>query len=276
MERLQYTTVGHVTVDELADGSRRPGGSAFYSALQAARLGWRAQVVTRGARAELLRLLAPYSGELELHILAARATTTLKTCGSGATRRQRLLAWAGPIAEGLAFDTSILHLAPVARETPRRWRGEAQLVGLTPQGLLRRWTDRDRQMTLCARAPASSFPARWDALVLSEQERGPASAAVQRTTAAGGVAAITAGALTTTVLTADGRERRVHAPAVSEPVDDLGAGDVFAAAFFVALAEGRDAHRAAIFANAAAAVRIAGAGAQAIGDRAAIEARLQA
>ena len=39
--RFDYTTVGHVTADVLGDGSRRPGGSAFYSALQAARLGQR-------------------------------------------------------------------------------------------------------------------------------------------------------------------------------------------------------------------------------------------
>ena len=34
-----YVAVGHVTIDVLADGRRRPGGTALYSALQAARLG---------------------------------------------------------------------------------------------------------------------------------------------------------------------------------------------------------------------------------------------
>jgi sugar/nucleoside kinase (ribokinase family) len=58
------------------------------------------------------------------------------------------------------------------------------------------------------------------------------------------------------------------------PRDDLGAGDVFAAAFFVALHEGLSPERAAAFGNAAAAVRIEGVGADAIGDRSAIEARL--
>jgi sugar/nucleoside kinase (ribokinase family) len=51
---------------------------------------------------------------------------------------------------------------------------------------------------------------------------------------------------------------------------------VFAAAFFVALREGRTARAAAAFANAAAAVRIAGTGADAIGDRTAVEERLAA
>jgi sugar/nucleoside kinase (ribokinase family) len=49
---------------------------------------------------------------------------------------------------------------------------------------------------------------------------------------------------------------------------------VFAAAFFVALHEGLPPERAAGFAGAAAAIRIEGSGADAIGDRSAIEARL--
>jgi sulfofructose kinase len=66
----------------------------------------------------------------------------------------------------------------------------------------------------------------------------------------------------------------VQAPAVAEPRDDLGAGDVFAAAFFVALDEGLPPERAAAFGNATAAIRIEGSGSDAIGDRSAIEARL--
>src|SRR2546429_8874944 len=58
--RFDYTTVGHVTIDVLADGSRRPGGTAFYSALQASRLGLRALILTRGAVPEIERLLEPY------------------------------------------------------------------------------------------------------------------------------------------------------------------------------------------------------------------------
>jgi sugar/nucleoside kinase (ribokinase family) len=68
----------------------------------------------------------------------------------------------------------------------------------------------------------------------------------------------------------------VQVPEIDDFCDDVGAGDVFAAAFFVALREGHPARPAAAFANAAAAVRITGAGAGAIGGRAAVEARLSA
>ena len=66
----------------------------------------------------------------------------------------------------------------------------------------------------------------------------------------------------------------VAVPAIGAVHDDLGAGDVFAAAFFVALREGRPAECAASFANAAAAIRIEGLGASAIGSRAEIDARM--
>jgi sugar/nucleoside kinase (ribokinase family) len=87
---------------------------------------------------------------------------------------------------------------------------------------------------------------------------------------------VTGAAAPTELYLPDGTSARVHVPAVAHPRDDIGAGDVFAAAFFVALAEGSAPEPAASLANAAAAVRIAGHGAGAIGDRAAIQARADA
>jgi sugar/nucleoside kinase (ribokinase family) len=68
----------------------------------------------------------------------------------------------------------------------------------------------------------------------------------------------------------------VPTAAAEEPGDDMGAGDVFAAAFFTALREGQPARDAATFAGAAAALRIAGAGASAIAARTEIESRVRA
>src|SRR5439155_1099479 len=179
------TTVGHVPADGLADGSRRTGGGAFYSALQAARLGQRALIITQGVPTEIEELLAPYRGELELEVFAARQTTTLQTLGHGAARTQRVLAWAGPIARAVTVDSAVLHLP--------------------------------------------------------------------------------------------GREvLELEVPRIEHLVDDLGAGDVFAAAFLTSLLEGRTPVEAAMVGNAAAAVRIGGAGPGAVGGRDAIQARLRA
>jgi 1D-myo-inositol 3-kinase len=283
--RFGYVTVGHVTADVMANGSRRPGGGAFYSALQAARLGLRTLIVTKGVRAELEELLAPYRKELELQVHPAEHTTTLVTSGMGTERRQRVLAWAGPIEEPIEVDTSILHLTAVARETPSDWQGSAEFVGITPQGWMRAWDERG-EVSHVPLHP-ETLPARFDALVISEVERpwcerliaafsgaeGAAADAGDHAPMGGAsVIAVTAGSAPTSVLLRNGSASGVPVPPTAHPRDDLGAGDVFAAAFFIALREGRSPVDAAAYGNAAATVRIASLGPQAVGDRAAIEA----
>ncbi len=337
-------TVGHVTVDVIAgESSRRPGGAAFYSALQAARLGLRALILTQGSPPELEALLAPYRDELELRIVPAPATTTFATSWPGGQRRQRVLAWAGPIAGPIEVDTRILHFAPVARETPAaRFDAHpphADFVGLTPQGLARTWDTRagetpdadahgdaadageagnageageagkagkageagEAARTYARKAvdndgeigdqlrgdelrstPLPSdrdsldalLPHPCNALVISEHERAACAPLLTLAAETGAVLAVTAGPGATSIQSPGGETVQVQAPVVAAPRDDLGAGDVFAAAFFVALHEGLSPVRAASFANAAAAIRVEGVGADAIGDRRAIEARL--
>ena len=145
-------------------------------------------------------------------------------------------------------------------------------MGLTPQGLVREW-DAAGEITLGPLRPELA-PERCDAWVLSERERECCAEPAARAAAAGAVVAVTAGAHPTELQLPGGELLRVPAPPIAAPVDDLGAGDVFAAAFFIALHEGLPPARAAAFASAAAAVRVAGAGPGAIGDRGAIEARL--
>jgi sugar/nucleoside kinase (ribokinase family) len=264
--------VGHVTVDVTDGGSRRPGGTAFYSALQASRLGLRTLILTRGVAREIEQLLAPYRAELELVVQPAEQTTTLETSGSGEGRSQRLLAWAGPI-EAASVDTAILHLAPVARETPPRLQGEVQFLGLTPQGLVRDWPRGGGEISLTPAAP-DAFPARCDAIVISEVERDSCAELLSRASRAGTVVAVTAGARPTTILVPGSAPLQVRTAAAENPGgDDLGAGDVFAAAFFVALRDGRPALQAAGFAGAAAALRVGAAGTSGIAGRSAIESR---
>jgi len=334
---FDYTTIGHVTIDVLDDGSRRAGGTAFYSAVQAARLGLRARILTRGVPREIEALLEPFRDELELTVLPAPNTTTLRTLGAGSQRSQQMLAWAGPIAADLELDTAILHLAPVAREIPTRWRWaalgarggvpvppregaplpprqRAPFVGMTPQGLVRDWSEPGDQIaqvppTGAAAAVVAAVGGRCDAIVVSEHERASCAALIAAASAGGATVAVTAGAGPITILTpgtaapassAEALELDVPAlepdapvleldipaldlevpalqlevPPLDHLIDDLGAGDVFAAAFFVALSEGRPPLEAAEFGSAAAAVRMGGAGAGAIGGREEIEARL--
>ena len=299
---LDYLTVGHVTVDVLEDGTRQPGGSAFYSALQAARLGLRTQILTRGDAVEIEGLLAPYADELSLRVLPAAQTTVLATSGEGAKRRQRLLAWAGRLPEELRLESQIVHLAPVVRELPDRWHGEWGLLGLTAQGVVREWSPPgapepapgaelalpslpagappERQEGERARADGERMRrlgAVCDAIVLSELESRVCGELITAARARDSLVAITAGP----------RPVTMHAGAVTEEVavtpvpphaaaSDVGAGDVFAAALFAELAGGSGPRAAVEFAAAAAAVRMGAPGAEAIADRSAIERHMRA
>ena len=296
--RFDYVTVGHVTRDAIEHPERgelyRVGGSAFYSALQAARLGARTLIVTQGVPAELEELIAPYRDELELRVIPAEQTTTLSTHGTGSARTQRLLAWAGPISEPIAVDTKILHIAPIARETPSSWEGRADFVGITPQGLVRRWSEKEgpplirldtssllgdiptvapmtealpRNISAVA-LQANLLPERFDAAVIAEHECPHCHALFKAARRHGASIAVTADSRPTTVhLPQEDALVQTPFPPVTVVRDEIGAGDVFAAAFFVALTEGRDPLEAATLANVAASVRISGEGPSAIAHR---------
>lgn len=275
--QYDYTAVGHVTVDLLSDGSQQPGGSAFYSALQAARLGAHTLILTQGVRAEIEELLDPYHDELDLQVIPARQTTTLQTAGWGPSRSQLVLAWAGRIESELKLDTTILHLAPVAQETPSVWRAPGAFVGLTPQGLVREWSAADGRIVPTS-PPRSSerLAARCDGIVLSEYEHAFCQRLIKQGIDGGALVAITAEDRSSTILLPGAAPLEIEVPTVAKPLEDLGAGDVYAAALFTMLAAGEPPAGAASFATAAAAVRMQGMGAQAIGNRAAIESRLRA
>ena len=177
---------------------------------------------------------------------------------------------AGPLKSVPALDTRALHLAPVAGEAPGRWEGRADFVGLTPQGLLRRWERPGAVMVLgpppqvpgrgLAAAEVRALAGGCDAIVLSEHERRSWAARLRRPARPGRRSPVTDGPRPNTLLVRGGAASRSPLPAVGRRGgEDLGAGDVFAAAFFVSLSAGRapgTGRRG--FANAAAAVRMLG------------------
>ncbi len=273
--QVDYTAIGHVTVDLLEDGSRQPGGTVLYSALQASRLGLRSLIVTRGVPGEIEELLTPWAAELELRVEPAAQTTTLATSGQGAGRSQRLLAWAGPIAPPESLDCAVLHLAPVANELPEQWPTGGRLVGLTPQGLLRSWPPEGGTVVPSPPSAGAIAQARdVHAIVISETEREACAELLDGARAAGALIAVTAGDQPVRILAPGSEPIELPVRRVADPCDDLGAGDCYAAALFTGLAEGRSSTDAAMFASAAATMRMLGPGPQAVGTRAAIEATI--
>ncbi len=170
------------------------------------------------------------------------------------------------------MDTAILHLAPVARETPREWRGRADFVGLTPQGLLRRW-DAAGEIALVP-PPPGLIPERCDALVLSAAERGSCAELLRRAHAGGAILAVTAGAQPTELHLPDGERLRIPVPPLERPPTTSARATSSPPPSSSPCTRASAPGEAAAFAHAAAAVRLGGIGPAAIGGRAAIEARL--
>ncbi|NLE75605.1 MAG: carbohydrate kinase family protein, partial [Chloroflexi bacterium] len=112
------------------------------------------------------------------------------------------------------------------------------------------------------------------ALILSEEDIDGDAGQVQRLAAQVPLLALTRGAQGVTLVQGGRAHHLPDRPAWE--ADPTGAGDVWAAAFLIRLAEGADAIAAARFANAVASFSVEGPGAGAIPTRAAVEGWLAA
>jgi hypothetical protein len=261
--------VGHVTIDRFDDGREALGGAALYGGLLYARAGLDAAIVTAGDPEVLAERMGVLADELEVLVLPAPSLTTFGLSGSGAGRVLRVLERA-PDIPLVRAEAPIVHLGPVAAEIGPEWTEQDGLVGITPQGLVRRWGE-DGVVHLYRRPGLEAYDA--DLVVLDEQEAKSAPALAD-SWRKGAVVAITRGDGPASVRRA---EERLEVPALAvHAVDDTGAGDVFAAALLLALSEGRELEAAVRYAHAAAGLHVEGLGPGTVPTRAAVEARLSA
>ncbi len=231
---LDYLAVGHLSRDRLPDGRFRLGGTVLYAAATAAAMGLRAAVLTR---AEATLALPPLPG-VTVEVLPSKATTTFRNHYDVRGRRtQHLEAVADPLeADDLPARwrrMSVLHLAPVAGECGASWADvAAPFVGLTPQGFLRRWRD-DGTVVPAPWPQAERFLRHSDAVVLSTEDVGGDEALIERWASLCPLLVLTEGAAGGRLYRRGRMSRYALFPATLR--DPTGAGDIFAAAFFVAL-----------------------------------------
>jgi sugar/nucleoside kinase (ribokinase family) len=260
-----YLTVGHVTVDVFDDGSHAAGGSALFSALLAARCGLTAAIVTAGDPAALEALLAPLDDDILVAVEPGDHLTTLATTGEGGAREQRVVHRA-PDVPFVAAIAGVAHLAPVLREVGSEWRSHHGLLGLTPQGLVRRW-DAGGRIGLYEPPDLDAYTA--DVVVLSEGEERYCGGLLEILDA-DALVVVTREERPASVRV--GGEERLIAGFDVEPRSDIGAGDTFAAGLLIARAEHMRLSDAVAFAHAAAAAKVSGpGGAEGVPDRAAVE-----
>ncbi len=247
-----YLVVGHITKD-LYNGGYKIGGTATYSALTARRLGYRAGIVSSNGPDIDLSTLPP---DLLLELRPCAATTTFQNIYDDGHRRQHVgaqaaLLRASDVPSGWQASP-IVHLGPVAQEVEEALAAQFPdaLLGLTPQGWMRRW-GADGIVHSAVWDPSDALLARADAVILSREDVGDDAARIDAYARRTRLLVLTAGWKGATVYHR-GQVRTYPAPSVKE-VDPTGAGDIFATAFLIALHEMGDPYRAAQFANCVAA-----------------------
>jgi len=259
MKPFDYLCIGHITSDVTPHG-RRVGGTVAFAGQLARTLGCRTAVLT-SCRPDEPGLQA--LDGIQAHAIPAAETSTFENIYQDNVRRQILHGRASRITTADLPpgwpQSSIVHFGPVANEIDeelvRHFAGS--IIGLTPQGWMRRWDEAGRIHADRWPAAAAVLPLA-DVVVLSEED------IIDQQMLAEYVALSRLLILTENVagckLFWQERVRQVSAPAVPV-VDPTGAGDIFAAAFLVDYARnGRDPHQAAEFANFVAAHSITRAG----------------
>jgi sugar/nucleoside kinase (ribokinase family) len=268
-----YVLVGHVARDVLG-AKLQLGGTVVYAGATAARLGRRVGIVTAG---EAWLRNEPAFAATAVELVPSPETTTFEHIGGPQGRSLLLLARAASIpadAVPAAWRrNSIIHLAPVANELALDMGVVLQggTVVATLQGWMRSFAADGAAGPAVDRAldlPLECFAA----AVLSAEDLAGNDKVARQIASRVPVVVVTRGADGCAVCQG---EDVVEFPAFpAQVVDTTGAGDVFAAAFFIRLNETDDVAESARFATAAAALSIEGEGFSRIPDRATVAARL--
>lgn len=265
-----YLVLGHLTCDRVSAHTSIPGGTALYAATTAHRLGLRGAILTAAASVPSL----PFA----VTCLASAETSTFENRYVDGVRHQFVHAIAAPLdLAALPPDWSrspIVHLGPVLHECDLAMitAFPQALIGVTPQGWLRRWHRQLPAPVLRADwRPPAPLLARVDLLVVSSEDLAGDEAQAAAYARVCRLVVLTRGANGLTLFV-DGVPQDIPAVPATE-VDPTGAGDVFAAAMLVRLRETGDAYEAARFAAAVAAAAVEGPGTSRIPDRAAALAR---
>jgi len=259
-----YVAVGSVCWDQVeGDDRRRLGGSVLFSSRVALGAGWDAHIVTSGT-AELERALREAMPDVKVTVQRSATDTVMWFPRDAAVGPQAVPTVAEPLdltrspVDLAAAD--VVHLAPIMGEVTPDLIAQVdgcRFVGITPQGLLRTRDPISHGLGLVD-APSPWWAPGADAVVLSESE-------FARLAGLPGIAADDrAVAVTRGERGCFGARGDESVDLAGIPVDEvsatgtIGAGDVFAAALFLALAEGDAFADAMDRANHRAAAHVAG------------------
>lgn len=252
VNKIDYLLIGHITRDVTPEGDLVGGTVSF-----AGRIGH-----ALGCQTAVLTSCQPnYTGLQELaglkvEVIPSKSTTTFENVYTKNGRSQTIHAIAAPInvsdLPAKWTNPAVVHLGPLTNEVDPAiiHQFPNSIIGLTPQGWMRRWT---KDGTVYARdwPEAAIYLPLADVVILSEEDLLDEEM-LPRYRQSSKLLILTENARGCTVFVGD-TVRRIAAPAVEE-IEPTGAGDIFAAAFLTRYWQnGRNPWQAAEFANIVAA-----------------------
>lgn len=227
---LDYLVIGHITADLTDDGTHL-GGTVAFSGLTGHALGLRTGIITSCSKNFDTDLLK----DLWMWKIDSNQPTTFRNISDGVNRKQYLYHIAEPITKkdlpSFNHPPAILHLGPVANEVdPGILEAfPTSLKCLTPQGWFRR-RNQDNRVELHPWDEWEKYLPKADAAVISIDDVQKDEELISKMAGVTPVFAVTENYMGARVYW-NNDARFFSAPEVKY-LDDTGAGDIFAAAFF--------------------------------------------
>jgi len=242
-----YLAIGHICQD-IIPGGWKVGGTVSFALRVAAVLGCETRLITSVTPAFPVAEVLP---QTVIHPVPAPQNTVFENVQTARGRVQTLHSRALTLEPGhLPTDwptPGIVHLAPIAAEiNPAIISAYPHsLIGLTAQGWLRTW-DEQGHVTAMPWAMAEQVLPQVDVTILSQEDL-PDEATLVTFRQCAPLLVVTAGAQGCHVYR---NGESYHVPVAPVPdVETTGAGDVFAAAYFIHYYQTRDPLASAYFAN---------------------------
>lgn len=247
IEPIDYLAIGHITQDITTTGIT-PGGTVSYAALTAKAFGLQTGLLTSFSENAVL----PNMDGVQIINQPAEHSTVFENIYSPKGRQQVIHSRAELLHPGMLpeswFLAPIIHLAPVAQEVDTRFLRTFpnSFIGLTPQGYFREW-DTNGNVHFSEWLEANHILGKVNAAVLSIEDVMENEELIADLVYAVRVLVVTEGSRGARVYW-HGDVRKFRPPQVNE-IDSTGAGDIFAAAFFIRLYQTRDPWESARFAT---------------------------
>ena len=247
IEPVDYLVIGHITQDVIQGGFTL-GGTVSYASLTAVALGKRVGIVTSCAS----DIHLPEFGNMQVVKYPSARTTTFENIQKPDHRVQIVHNLADRISARqipeLWRNSPVVHIGPVANEieTDVFSTFPNSFIGVTPQGFMRKWNEIGHVKQGDWKDVDAILP-HVSAAVLSVEDVKSNEKVIENYVAHSQVLVVTEGARGARLYW--NGDMRYFVPPQSVEVDPTGAGDIFAAAFFIRYQKTRDPWEAARFAT---------------------------